>query len=108
MVCRAAWNFQVELEHRATKYFNSSGGWLGKRRYKARKIAVIDIITAKEQGQCNSPSASLLHHWEAEQRERVLGHLSEWTSRDSEVLRSDLSCRRQNASHITNTDSFAS
>lgn len=97
----------MEQGHRLTKCFDNSGGWLGKRRYKARKIVIIDIIIAMEQGQCNSPVASTLHHWEAEQREGVLGHPSEWTSRES-VLRSDLNCRRQNASHITNTVSFAS
>lgn len=96
----------TEQGHRLTKYFNNSGGWQGKRRYKARKIVIIDTIVAVERGQCNSPIASTLHHWEAEQRERVLSHPSKWTSRES-VLRSDLNCRRQNASPITNTVSFA-
>lgn len=94
-------------EHRLTKCFNNSGGWLVKTRYEARKIIIIDVIIGMEQGQCNSSMANTLCDWEVEPRERVLGCLSKWTSREA-VLRSDLNCRRQNASHITNAVSFSS
>lgn len=40
-----------------------------------------------------------VYHWEAEEREIVLGHLSKWTRRES-MLRSHLNCRRQNATHV--------